>query len=290
MAICCTAFAACSDAGDSSETKSAAENTTTTAEVSEAPDETEVTEPDEEPTPDEEEAADTITTADEIVEFEYDGELFAETYTEKLMDNHFSLSATIESELLGEIETSDSFIECAGTDFHQQTTYGEVVSDMYLFDKNLYILYEDTKSYSVMDYSMYMSDDSMDFASMALGLTDELVLTNRTVDDDGLIVEEYTYNSPYVSASDFADGELPKYLYYFKDNGDIVKIDITFNGTVQTYKINSIDFDIEEVVLPDLSDWTLEDNGMGEDGTGPDESDIQIEVEADDSAAIEIVP
>lgn len=290
LALCCTAFAACSSVDDSSETKPA-QTTTTPAEVSEEPAETE-SQADVVPTPDETIPEIDITTGDEVVEFEYDGELFSETYTEKLLEGHFSLTASVESEMLGEMGTTESIIECAGIDFHQKTIYGDMSSDMYLYDKNLYILYEDTKTYTVMDYSEYISEDPSANASMALGLTDELVLTNRTVNDEGLIVEEYTYNSPYLSAADFTDGQLPKYIYYFKDNGDIVKVEVTFNGSVQTYNITAVDFDIKEITLPDLSDWTLDDNGMGLGADGKEDGeDDGAESEAEDGQETEeIVP
>lgn len=286
LALCCTSFAACSSSDDSSEDKSSAE-VTTTAEASQAPAETEAESQADVVTTDDESAADdTVTTSDEVVKFEYDGELFSETYTKKLQEGHFSMTASVKNDMLGEETITESLIECAGLNFHQRTTYEGNSSDMYLVDNNLYILYDDTKTYSVMDYSDYITDDTSAYSSMALGLTEELVLTNRTVDDDGLIVEEYTYNSPYVNAADFTDGQLPKYIYYFKDTGDIVKVEIVFNGTSQSYEIVDVDFDIEEVALPDLSDWKLEDDGMG---LGDDGEEDTEESEADESEE-EIVP
>lgn len=285
LMMCSVAFASCGNKETGDETS----NVQTTAAEESSVAEAESKESEAELTPEEE-----IVTADEdkainVKEFEYDGEIFSQTYTQKLEQSHFSLSATIDSYILEDDTPSDmvnakSLIECVGMDFHQKDVFGDLTSEIYFVDKNLYYLDWDNKSYSITDYSadMDVNEDAVDIASMAMSVTDGMVFTDRKVNDDGLVLEEYTFISPYIAESDLAQisiSDLPKFTYYFTESGDIVKIDVAYNSSHQVFNIDSVDFEFTEITLPDFSDWTLEST--------VDEGDIEPEMIPDDTSETE---
>lgn len=280
LMMCSAAFASCGKKETGDETSTVQ----TTADEESSVAEAESEESEAELTPEEE-----IVTADEdkgidIVEFEYDGEIFSQTYTQKLEESHFSLSATIEDNTAEEEGSMESLVECVGMDFHQKNVLGDLISEIYLIDKNLYLLDWENKSYSVIDYSD-LADDTSSNASMAMGITEGMVFTNREVNDEGLILEEYTYISPYTTEADLANisiDDLPKFTYYFTESGDIIKIDVGYNESHQIYKINSVNFEFTEITLPDLSDWTEEsgyDDYEGEPEVIPDDDSVTDSVE-----------
>lgn len=198
---------------------------------------------------------------------------FAKAYTEKINKGPFTMEMTVENAQLGKMP-----LYVAGKDGNYLVKMSAMgmKTEVYILGKDSYMLMPDTKLYS-KDADMDM--DEIGVNTFGLDETYDFI---ETKEEGDLILE--VYKSKITDDNDSNDSDDSKdsddlniemnITYYFKSNGDLVKIVSSdeLSGKT-TCTIDSLKFDSEDIKLPDLTGWTE----MSGDGTDIDE-ETQIKV------------
>lgn len=254
LIMTCSMLASCGSNDDSSksESKDAKESVSSAAEESKA-DESKA---DDESAADEESKADEESTADEEskADVNTDGGELAKAYTDKLNSGTFEIDMTISSSLLG--DDTPCSIAVKDGNYKVSLTMMGIAAEMYIVDGKAYTLMPDAQLYQTMDD---IDINSLGVDTFALDDGAEYV---ETTEEDGYTVE--TYNIPVsIDAESGVEVDNSSSLttetkYYFDSNGDLKKI--TTSGDISgdtTVTIDSLKFDdVEDIVMPDISDWT----------------------------------
>ncbi|MBO5558803.1 hypothetical protein [Ruminococcus sp.] len=218
----------------------------------------------------------------------------AEAYTKSIENANFRTLMVTSSDFTDDTTT---MVEVSGDDYHMSVGDGENQTELYVIGGVMYMLSHAEKSY-IKDETpdeMYLN---MDTSNYTMGVDDSYIFIDSVIAEGDLICE--TYHAPDLISGEMPsgdeDGEVTVYKYYFEKDGKTpVKIEMSAYGLEQTTTFKEFSFDIDSIVIPDLSDWTddTENSGFGLDtdveSEELDESefDANIDVEQADAAETE---
>lgn len=187
----------------------------------------------------------------------------AKAYSEKLKGGEFVFDMTLSTDMTGEMPCK---ISSKGKNYHVTMTAMGVNMDIYTVDGKTYTLMPDAKLYQVAE-GEDMEDVGVD--------VDEFILSDdykyvETKEEDGMTVEVFTApamdieveSGVELEVGDDDDSANNTVSYYFDADQNLKKIvtesSISGNSTVT---VNSLAYECEDIVLPDLTGWTESKEG-----------------------------
>lgn len=231
LIMTCAVFTACGDSDSSSE-----KNESEKSVVSDSADDSENKNTDSEDTSSEKEGDSSKDDESKPEASAGEGEL-AKAYTDKLNDE-FKIDMTVSSDLTGELPC-----EFASKDgnFYVKTSMMGINTEVYVVDSKAYMLLTDMKAYQIQED---VDLEEMGVNAFALDDSSKYV---ETKEEDGMTVEVYTVEQDSVEAT---------VSYYFDEAQNIKKIVSESDLANSTSVFNSIEYECDDIVLPDLTDWT----------------------------------
>ena len=198
----------------------------------------------------------------------------AQAYTKSIENANFRAVMVTSSDFM---DDSTTMVEVYGKDYHLSLGDGETQTELYVIDGVMYVLNHAEHNY-IKDETPDEQYVNIDTSSYTMGVDDTYIFVDSVTADGDLICE--TYNAPDlisgVMPTNDEDGDVTIYKYFFEKDGKTpVKIEMSAYGLEQTTTFKEFSFDIDKIVLPDLSDWTddTESAGLGADaGAGSEES------------------
>ncbi|MGN0622898.1 MAG: hypothetical protein ACI4JA_02990 [Oscillospiraceae bacterium] len=186
----------------------------------------------------------------------------AKAYTEKLNSGEFAFDMTVSSDMTGEIPCS---MAAKNGNFHVTMAMMGMNIEIYIVDGKAYTLMPEAKLYEVSE------DIDLDEMGLDTFTLDEDYKYVETKEEDGMTVEVYTVPSEGFDISGLESEEESSesdessndtVSYYFDADGNLKKIvTVSSLAGTTTVTVNSLAFECDDIVLPDLSDWVESKEG-----------------------------
>ena len=251
LIMTCAAFTACGDSD--SDSKKDTEKKSEASSAAAADDEKTDTE-----SKAEESKADESKADDSKVE---EGGL-AKAYTEKLNSGEFAFDMTASSDMTGEIPCS---MAAKNGNYHVTMAMMGMNMEIYVVDGKAYTLMPEAKLYEVSE------DIDLDEMGLDTFTLDEDHKYVETKEEDGMTVEVYTVPSVEFDisgleteeeSSESDESSNDTVSYYFDADGNLKKIvSVSSLAGTTTVTVNSLAFECDDIVLPDLTGWVESKEG-----------------------------
>ena len=197
------------------------------------------------------------TTADEDKTEASEDTTYAAAYTDSLEGKDFKVTMVTSSDYMDDTVT---MVETCGGDYHMSIGEDEEQVDLYLIGGVMYVLSHADKHY-IKNENPDEEYLNIDTHTYTMGIQPVYQYLGTETTEDGLICESYLAPD-MISGEMLTDAEDEKasiYRYYFEEGGKVpVKIGLTAYGMEQVTAFKDFSFDVSPIVLPDLTDWTDE--------------------------------